>query len=200
MIVVYFGIAGLIVFVLATVVLGLWLRQQATRQAADRASRVMHFLFFTCLGAPFLIAIVTPGLTRLDPLLGLAPLPWRPLTLALGALLAVPGLFLLAGSNRLLRSLGNGANAFRLTRQVVAHDLYRLTRNPMSLGYYLATVSLSLLVGSSALTGYVLLGIIPAHLLFLKFFEERELALRFGDAYREYQQRVPFLIPRLIRE
>lgn len=114
----------------------------------------------------------------------------------LGLILAIPGLYLLGISNRLLRARGHGANAFRLTKQVVEHDIYSATRNPMSLGYYLAALSLSLLVGSTVLTLYVLLGLIPAHLFFLKFFEERELELRFGEPYSQYRQTVPFLIPK----
>ena len=43
---------------------------------------------------------------------------------------------------------------------------------------------------------YLLLGHIPAHIFYLKFFEERELELRFGESYMDYKQRVPFLIPR----
>lgn len=191
----YIGALGLIVFVLGTIVLGLWLRRNPTRESADRASRIMHGLFFGGLGAPFLIAAIWPGLTRLDALAGLEPLPLRPLTLIVGVIISVPGVYLLGASNRLLRARGHGANAFRLTRQVVEHEVYRYTRNPMSLGYYLAALGLSLLIGSSVLTLYVLLGIIPAHLLFLKFFEERELELRFGESYREYQRSVPFLIP-----
>lgn len=195
MVVVYLALGGVTIFVLATVVLGARLRREGSPRAAERASRVMHVLFFACLGAPFLIAVITPGLTRLDPLLGVAPLPLRPLTLALGLLLGLPGLYLMAASNRLLRAMGSGANAIRLTKQLVAQDVYRLTRNPMSLGYYLSCLGLGLLVGSTALTGYVLLGLIPAHLLFLAFFEERELELRFGEPYREYRRRVPFLLP-----
>jgi protein-S-isoprenylcysteine O-methyltransferase Ste14 len=42
----------------------------------------------------------------------------------------------------------------------------------------------------------VLLAIVPAHLFFLKFFEELELSLRFGESYRQYKQKVPFLIPK----
>jgi protein-S-isoprenylcysteine O-methyltransferase Ste14 len=49
---------------------------------------------------------------------------------------------------------------------------------------------------STYLTLYLLLGHIPAHLFYLKFFEERELALRFGESYAAYKQRVPFLVPR----
>jgi len=41
------------------------------------------------------------------------------------------------------------------------------------------------------------LGIIPAHVFFLKFFEELELELRFDESYKQYKQKVPFLIPKL---
>jgi len=44
-------------------------------------------------------------------------------------------------------------------------------------------------------TLYVLLGIIPAHLFFLKFFEEFELELRLGESYKTYKQQTPFLFP-----
>lgn len=190
------GVLGVVAFVLGTVILGVWLRRNPSVAAADQASRVMHFLFFAGLGAPFLVATVYPGLTRLDGMAGLEPLPWRPLTLVIGLIVCVPGIYLLGISNRLLRARGQGANAFRLTKQVVRHGIYGYTRNPMSLGYYLAALGLSLLVGSMILTLYVLLGLIPAHLFFLTFFEECELELRFGEPYRQYRQTVPFLIPR----
>jgi protein-S-isoprenylcysteine O-methyltransferase Ste14 len=65
----------------------------------------------------------------------------------------------------------------------------------MSLGYSLTGLSLGFLSGSTLLTLYVLLGIIPAHLFFLKYFEEYELELRFGESYTQYKDRVPFLWP-----
>lgn len=200
MAVLYLGALGWLVFVGGTIVLGLRLRGQPSREAAERLSRIMHGLFFAGLGAPFLIATLYPGLTKLDPLVGLEPLPWRALCFVAGLALSLPGLYLLGVSNRLLRALGSGANAFRLTQHVVAGDIYRRTRNPMSLGYYLAALGLSLMVGSTLLTLYVLLGLIPAHVFFLKFFEERELELRLGEPYRRYRQAVPFLIPRLMAE
>ena len=67
----------------------------------------------------------------------------------------------------------------------------------MSLGYYLFALAAGFISGSTLLTLYVLLGIIPAHIFFLKFFEELELELRFGDSYKQYKQKVPFLIPKL---
>jgi protein-S-isoprenylcysteine O-methyltransferase Ste14 len=200
MAVLYLGLTGLLVFALGALILGAWLRRHPSRPNAEKSSRVMHFLFFAGLGVPFPIAIFYPGLSRLDPLVGLEPLPWRPFFLIAGILLAIPGLYLLAASNKSLRALGSGANAFRLTKRIVENDVYTSTRNPMSLGYYLLCLAIAFVSGSSLLTLAVLLGVIPAHLLFLKYFEEKELELRFGDAYREYRSKVPFLIPKLSRD
>ncbi|HEY5984235.1 MAG TPA: methyltransferase, partial [Anaerolineales bacterium] len=147
------------------------------------------------LGGPGLVAVFWPGLTHLDALVGLPPLPLRPLRLALGALLAVPGLYLMVASNQSLRRLGHGANAFVLTKEIVAVDIYRRTRNPMSLGYYLVALSLALIAGSTLLLLTVVFGLIPAHLFFLKYFEEQELELRLGEAYKKYRGEVPFLLP-----
>jgi protein-S-isoprenylcysteine O-methyltransferase Ste14 len=145
---------------------------------------------------PGLLCIFYPGLTHLDELVGLSPLPWKPFFLIVGIILAIPALYLLVVTNRLLRDLGSGANAFRLTKQIVDGDIYRYTRNPMSLGYYLFALSVAFLSGSTLATCAVLLGIIPAHVFFLKFFEELELGIRFGESYQQYKRNVPFLIPR----
>jgi protein-S-isoprenylcysteine O-methyltransferase Ste14 len=196
MIVLYLGLFGLVAFVLGVVILGLWLRKHPTKVNAEKSSRILHALFFAGLGAPFLISIFYPGLTHLDELVGLPPLPARPFFLIAGIALTIPGLYFLGISNRSLRALGSGANAFRLTKHIVGTDIYRYTRNPMSLGYYLFSLGVAFISGSTLLTLYVLLGLIPAHLLFLKYFEELELELRFGESYREYKQKIPFLIPK----
>ena len=100
-------------------------------------------------------------------------------------------------SNVLLRAVGSGANAFKLTQHIVEKNIYQFTRNPMSLGYYLIGLAIAFISGSTLLTLYVVLGIIPAHLLAIKWFEEMELELRFGEPYRQYRQAVPFLFPKL---
>ena len=195
MLVLFLGLLGLLAFIMGVGILGLWLRKHPTKANAEKSSRIMHFLFFAGLGAPLLISIFYPGLTHLDELVGLDPLPLKPIFLIVGIILAIPGLYLLGITNKLVRALGGGANAFRLTKQIVETDIFRYTRNPMSLGYYLFSLSVGFISGSSLLTFFVLLGLIPAHLFFLKFFEELELELRFGESYKEYKQKTPFLIP-----
>ena len=67
----------------------------------------------------------------------------------------------------------------------------------MSLGFYLLTLAMGFVSGSTFVTLVILLGLIPAHIFFLKYFEELELELRFGESYKHYKQKVSFLFPKL---
>jgi protein-S-isoprenylcysteine O-methyltransferase Ste14 len=190
---------GAVAFLLGTVVLGFMIRRVRTKILAERASRISHLLYWSCLVLPGLVAIVYPGLTRYDGILGLRPIPMRSLSFGLGTLLFIVGLALLATSSRALGRLGKGTAAFLLTKQIVSQDVYRWTRNPMSLGYYCGCLGVGLMAGSSSVTLGVLFVIIPVHVINLRYFEERELEQRYGESYIEFKKRVPFLIPRFNR-
>jgi len=196
---IYLTLLGILSFAAGNLILGVWLRKNRTKENAENSSRVMHFLFFAGLVAPPIVGIFYPGLTHFDELVGLPSLPWKPFFLVLGIILAIPGLYFMGITNKLLRSLGSGANAFRLTKQIVADDIYKRTRNPMSLGFYLFAAALGFVSGSTFITLAVVIGLIPAHIFFLKYFEELELELRFGASYLEYKKSVPFLIPKSAR-
>ncbi len=197
MIVLYFGLIGLLAFAFGVGVLGLWLRKNPSKVNAEKSSRMMHFLFFAGLVMPPILSFFYPGITRLDVLIGFLPLSPKSLFLVAGIILLAPGSYLLIVSNRLLRVLGSGANAFRLTKKIVENDVYQTTRNPMSLGFYLFALALGLISGSTLFTLAVLVGLIPVHIFFLKYFEELELELRFGESYKEYKKKTPFLVPKL---
>ena len=197
MVVLYLVFLGFLAFALGVGILGFWLRKHPSKVNAEKSSCIMHFLLFAGLVTPSLVSIFYPGITHIDELIGLNPLPLKTFFLIAGIILAIPGLYLLGMSNKLLRALGSGANAFRLTKQIVEKDIYKYTRNPMSLGYYLFSLAFAFISGSTLATLGVLLGLIPAHIFFLKFFVELEIELRFGESYKQYKQKAPFLIPKL---
>lgn len=184
-------------WIAATVALGAWLRGNPSKRNAERSSRILHLLFWLGVVPPTGFGFLYPGLTGFDAELGLSPLPGYPLLRVLGALALLIGLLLIVVSNLALNLRGEGAGALLLTRQLVAGSIYGRTRNPMALGLYLAYIGVGLLAGSTYLTLGSLLGVIPAHLFYIKYFEEYELELRMGQPYLEYKQRVPFLLPRL---
>jgi len=79
------------------------------------------------------------------------------------------------------------------TAQLVTTGLHRYVRHP------LYTTSLILLYLVSPMTLNRLALVVGVHVYFFigSIFEERKLVREFGDAYRDYQRRVPRLLPRL---
>lgn len=195
----YAQLAGIVAFFVVTLVLGVAVRRDPTQGTSQRLSRVSHAFFWGGLLVPEYVGVVSPGLTHFDELVGVPSLPWPIARWVVGVPVLLVGLFFVVASIRALKTLGAGSMAFKLTRSVVAGDVYERVRNPMSLGLYLQFVAVSLLVGSTTLLVGTLVLYIPAHAFNLKFFEERELSARHGPAYDAYRARVPFLIPRLGR-
>lgn len=189
-------LVGVAVFFMGVLVLGLWLRRRPTADAARKMSVASHALFHVGLSVPMVWGLFWPGAGRFDAIVGLPPLPvpvaWR----FLGVVLLVVGAYFVALSNVALAKWGQGMASFVLSKQVVETSLYKRTRNPLALGWYLMCLGVGCYAHSTYLTLYLVFGHIPAHLFYLKFFEERELALRFGESYTAYKQRVPFLVPR----
>lgn len=197
MIVVVLQLIGIMIFVAGTFLIGRNLRRHPTREAAERLSKLEHLLLYGPFSLPGFILILHPGLNHLDGTVGIPPLPFYPLMALAGALMLIAGSCLMVASNRALVFSGKGMAAFKLTQNLVEGGIYNRTRNAMSLGFYLLYLGVALAVGSSYLTIVTLFGLIPSHLFFLKYVEEAELLIRYGDSYAEYKKRTPFLIPKI---
>ncbi len=182
-------------FVASSIVLGRRLRRYPGHELAGKTRRINRFLFYNGLVFPWVLGIFYPGLTRFDALLGISPLPHRPLAFIAGAVLFGPGLYLLSVSRKTLSYFGKGAPESKTERRLVEGGMYNRVRNPMALGFYLTCVGIGLMVGSSYVTLVSLLVVIPAHIFNLKYLEELELELRLGQPYIQYKQRVPFMMP-----
>lgn len=192
---IYLQVIGCAVFAVIAFILGIWLRRYPSKKAAEITSRVMHFFLFIAVVIPITAGFTYPGLNHFDELLGIPSLPLRTIALAAGALMMLIGFGFFAISIVVLFDHGEGLFAFELTKKLAAKDIYEYTRNPMALGFNLLCISIGLVAGSTFFTLFAMVIVLPSIIVFLKFFEERELEIRFGEPYREYKQRVPFLIP-----
>jgi protein-S-isoprenylcysteine O-methyltransferase Ste14 len=90
---------------------------------------------------------------------------------------------------------GLGAPGIALSRKLASGWFYAWTRNPMALAALAFFVSLGAWFQSALFVLWVLVLFAPAVLFFIRVYEERELEIRFGEAYRLYRASTPFLWP-----
>ncbi len=166
---------------------------QTTHGEASRvAITLLAGLVFLGL-LPLLVAGV--GL-RLDRRLGLPSLNIGIVNRVLGGFLMVLGFSLGFWSviTQLTRGRGTPLPVMP-TQELLTGGPFRYCRNPMTLGAILAYLGIA--VAARTIVGTVLvLSWSGSLLVYLKRFEEGELAERFGDAYLAYKRDVPFIIPR----
>jgi protein-S-isoprenylcysteine O-methyltransferase Ste14 len=100
---------------------------------------------------------------------------------------------------RFLRTRGSPI-PFNPPPALVVNGLYRVVRNPMHLGWTVLLIGVAVLMQSFTLLVIFIPLFVLAHIIYLKFVEEKELEKKFGQAYIDYKQKVPMFFPGWIRK
>jgi protein-S-isoprenylcysteine O-methyltransferase Ste14 len=140
---------------------------------------------------------IAPPLLFVLPILASLALEWLvPTTFVhdafrwtLGALIVVAGIALNVGGFVTQKRAGTDPIPFNPTTRIVAHGVYRFSRNPMYLGFALCTFGLAILVDSAWMLPAVPIGLVVVDCIVITR-EERYLERKFGDEYLNYKRRV----------
>ena len=107
----------------------------------------------------------------------------------LGALIFVAGIALNVGGFVTEKRAGTDPIPFNPTTRIVAHGLYRFTRNPMYVGFAFTTFGLAILVDSTWMLLAIPIGLVLIDRIVVVR-EERYLERKFGEEYLNYKRRV----------
>ena len=112
-----------------------------------------------------------------------------PLGEPIGWALVAVGVALMGSAVMTFRRAGTSLNPAKPTTRVVVHGPYRLTRNPMYVGWVIVYLGCVLLTNTVwPLVSLPVVLVLISRAVIAK--EERYLAAKFGDAYRAYKARV----------
>ena len=166
---------------------------------SQREASLPRKLASLAAGSFFFLLLLPALLTWLGVVVQIPPLAVAPLTAAfVVALGVVPGLFLLGWATLTQWRRGRGTPApMAPTQRLVVEGPYRLCRNPIELGAILYYLGFGTLLGSLGAGLLAALAALVFGSAYHKLVEERELLARFGEDYRRYCKRTPFLIPSL---
>lgn len=152
---------------------------------------LVGFLFLCFVSFFFIAAFLA------DSLLKLPPVSYPPWTLIAGLVLLVPGAGALVWTwIRFLVAKGTPV-PINPPQELITDGLYAYSRNPMLTAIFLLVFAAGLLTGSLSL----MLFFAPLFVLFFYFqitlVEEKEMELKFGQAYLDYKQKVPRFLPKI---
>ncbi|MFI5776757.1 methyltransferase family protein [Nocardia sp. NPDC051570] len=171
----------------------------AARWPAGPRGKIWHFLS-TLLPEPWMILgiIVLSVATHLVPQTFWSHVTWTwSAFTAVGAVLVVASVALMIWARLALGDMWAGRPMLQQDHQLRTGGPYRLVRHPIYTGLLGVMVGLTLMSGFGATT--LTLIFVLAWLLRRVRVEDRMLSIAFGDQYREFQNRVPALIPFLGR-
>ncbi|MCX8122983.1 MAG: isoprenylcysteine carboxylmethyltransferase family protein [Spirochaetes bacterium] len=83
-------------------------------------------------------------------------------------------------------------------QKLIISGPYRFCRNPMTLGLLLYYIGAGMII-YNLIAAILLIAIAIAHMIYDKYYEERELIHKFGDEYIHYKKITPFIVPKLLK-
>jgi protein-S-isoprenylcysteine O-methyltransferase Ste14 len=106
----------------------------------------------------------------------------------LGGLIAAIGLGLTLSGARLFSRIGTNIKTFNKPDQLVVSGLFRISRNPMYLGFLLLLTGIAIALGTLAPFGIVAAFFMITNLWYIPF-EEQKMEETFGTDYLAYKNR-----------
>ncbi|MBU2551691.1 MAG: isoprenylcysteine carboxylmethyltransferase family protein [Proteobacteria bacterium] len=168
-----------------------------------RQDRTPAYRLFSILAGTAVFLALLPGLLLAIAIwLTGSAIPAGPGTArnTLALFFIVSGLILLAWSVITQWMIGSGTPApMAPTQRLIVKGPYRHCRNPIQLGAIIYYFGLGTLLADLKAGLVMFLLALALGSLYHKYVEEKELLLRFGDEYRAYRDRTPFLLPRFWR-
>lgn len=178
---------GTVALVPVLAALGRWvLVRHPTRERAALLTVPIHYSEMTLLGSA---AVVAFHFTQAHPIAPVAIS--RSIT---APMLKIFGVFaILTVLNLAIRGLGLPFAAV-LSHRLASDWLYAQSRNPMLLSCLLFFVVGAAWLQSLHAILWAILWLSPAWILYVLLYEECELEIRFGEAYRRYKARTRFFL------
>ena len=133
----------------------------------------------------YLSLIAMIGWHFLFPVMRIIPSPWN----AIGVIFLLSGTILSLMGDRIFHQVGTTILPYEESTSLVTQGVFRLSRNPMYLGFALLLAGAAFLLGS--LTPFLVL---PVFIFLIEkrfiLVEEKMLTAKFGQAFLDYQARV----------
>jgi protein-S-isoprenylcysteine O-methyltransferase Ste14 len=133
----------------------------------------------------YLALLVMLAVHFMFPVLKIIPSPWN----AIGVIFLVAGIVLSLMGDGIFRKVGTTIKPYQESTALVTENVFRLSRNPMYLGYVFLLTGLAFLLGSLAPFLVIPLFMVLIEKIFIAT-EEKMLTEKFGQTYLDYQERV----------
>ncbi|NIS83066.1 MAG: hypothetical protein GTO14_23340 [Anaerolineales bacterium] len=170
---------------------------------ARREYRIEQRVTATLIAGVFFVVLLPLSIIKtssaIDAWLGIPRIAGELFRYLVGGIVILIGLVFALWSIAVQLTRGRGTPLpMMATQNLLTSGPFRYCRNPMTLGAILLYLGIGIVFGSisAMVIVFFLAGLL---ILYLKRVEERELEARFGDAYLEYRDQTPFLIPRIRR-